>query len=376
MITNPIVLCILVACAALLAAAGKSVTVVPYADYGGETVSSSLAMMKEYAGFSEQDPGFVEIEAGRMPDWVIAPSTRLKDVRKALPTQYLRLGETVGAVHLERLDPARFKGLAKEEIFDRFTDAMCALLRSVAARHEDVVIPLTAGYDSRTLVALAHKAGIPFRTVSFTHKGISRADRKVPFEIARRLGFRHESIAPQREADSAAREAWESQTLGCCVSPDRDFLAFCCSFHRQPAGVQSRLRITRDGDIDPDGLVLPGIDSFVPVIEYRVRIVVARILEHVVCTPCRVLVVDIMDPAGLDSQSLGAGHLCGQPLDILLGSEDELEGDILSAGCGQGVRTVHKDGVTRQDLGEGLCLKNSQRTIVRRTTEKKDNSEG
>lgn len=193
--------------------------------YGGGTVSSSLAMMKEYAGFGEQDPGFVEIEAGRMPDWVIAPSTRLKGVRKALPTQYLRLGKTVGAVHLERLDPARFKGLAKEEIYDRFTDAMCALLRSVAARHEDVVIPLTAGYDSRTLVALAHKAGIPFRTVSFTHKGISRADRKVPFEIARMLGFRHESIAPQREADAATREAWVSQTLGCCVSPDGDFLA-------------------------------------------------------------------------------------------------------------------------------------------------------
>ena len=89
--------------------------------YGGGTVSSSLAMMKEYAGFGEQDPGFVEIEAGRMPDWVIAPSTRLKGVRKALPTQYLRLGKTVGAVHLERLDPARFKGLAKEEIYDRFT---------------------------------------------------------------------------------------------------------------------------------------------------------------------------------------------------------------------------------------------------------------
>ena len=193
--------------------------------YGGRAVSSSLALMEEYAGFAEQDPDFRELTPGRMPDWVPAPATRLKGVRKALPSQYLRIGAAVEAVHLERLDPARFAGLVKDEIYDRFGEAMCALLRSVAARHKDVVIPLTAGYDSRTLVALASKAGIPFRTVSFTHKDISRADRKVPFEIARRLGFRHESIAPAHNPDPAAQEAWRRQTLGCCVSPDGGFLA-------------------------------------------------------------------------------------------------------------------------------------------------------
>ena len=96
-------------------------------------------------------------------------------------------------------------------------------------RHR-VYLPLTAGYDSRTLLAAGHAANIPIETYTFVAKprshgnASSKADLEMPPRLAAAVGLPHRLIHGGRP-NAAHLKAWRSHTAEHSVGVDEHMIA-------------------------------------------------------------------------------------------------------------------------------------------------------
>ena len=166
----------------------------------GACVSSSLALLALLNG-DEDIPEHAAMKGWGL-DWMPPPLTILPGVRRLLPGQTLRLEQ--GAVTLGPRAPGLLAAqLTADEATAAFADALVQGLRGFASGY---LLPLTAGLDSRTVLAALHVAGKPFVAFTHQHKAMSHGDRTIPAKLARRSGFEHRAVndgAYVREAEGA-----------------------------------------------------------------------------------------------------------------------------------------------------------------------------
>ena len=188
--------------------------------------SSSAALL---ASAIPRAPAIVRappIAHGRGMDWYPPPRSRVAGIHRLLVSQVLALRHDRPIVRWRPLAP----GLAPSTDHDRTLDALQATLvtamRSIASRHGEVWLPLTAGFDSRLLLAALHGAGVQAQTFTQARPfpTMSRGDRTLPPRLAARVGFSHRLIEP-RSRRTHPLSVFDDHTGGHSVDQDRYFYA-------------------------------------------------------------------------------------------------------------------------------------------------------
>jgi hypothetical protein len=192
-------------------------------------LSSSLALLAEF-----EDPVVGPAREIGFPhpttfSSVPVPMTSFEGIFKVLPTQRLDL-----ATASPRLRPMAIRAQGEvpyEESLDRLGSYLITVLQNAAALHRSIYLSLTAGQDTRLLLAAAIAGNIPIQTFTQQYRFMSDGDRSLPPLLAAAAGVPHEAIRP-RPADDTLGDIYDRhsarQTIGMTrVFFIRDQWAFC-----------------------------------------------------------------------------------------------------------------------------------------------------
>ena len=209
--------------------------------HGGDC-SSSLALLGEHLGLRPRRPG-LKHQFGGM-DFYPGPLTPLPAVHRLLPGQGLDLASGVPFERPPEPPAPAFDSEAAR--VGAVLAAFDALLPRIAADHAGrVMLPLTAGYDSRTLAALLFHAGVRFETFTLDHLLIRNGDRDIPPRLARLAGAIHRFVPRTGRPDRTRYRAFDRHCAGMAVDEDRNFFAF--RQYPEPAKPSQRVAVLRGG---------------------------------------------------------------------------------------------------------------------------------
>lgn len=149
-------------------------------------VSSSLAILQEIGDLTPR-PETLKHKTGM--EWYPLPQSRFQGVYKLLPSQVLN-PETF---HLTaRALPKPVAGLSYDEVIDKTTEKIKLSLLNVSQRlNKRIYTQLTAGYDSRLVLAGLHALGIKAESYTTESSYIPHADATLPFRLSKVAGYRH-----------------------------------------------------------------------------------------------------------------------------------------------------------------------------------------
>jgi hypothetical protein len=186
---------------------------------GGALVSGSLALL---AGLRPDLPASRRRLWRGGFAWFPPPGSRLAGVDKLLPDQALDLAS--GApVRIRRGRPAALAGAGLETLADSLLGGIARVLTHLAGERR-LILPLTAGLDSRLLLAAALAGGVPVETLTLPYPGIRRADLELPPQLARHAGVRHRLVG-DAPADPRRRRLFDRHCFGTVVDTDRRFFS-------------------------------------------------------------------------------------------------------------------------------------------------------
>lgn len=183
-------------------------------------VSSSAALLIEVLGLDDKPKRSIRHGVGI--DWYPPPNMCMVSIRRLLPSQILELG--TGALIPRRLIPAISQNLSYEDILDRIQNYLVTTLRRATMMRDRTWLPLTAGYDSRLLLAAARFAGISVHTYTQIYPSISEPDRTLPPKLAEAAGFSHYNVYGKSYRKDLT-EIYDKHTGGLCVDRDRYFIS-------------------------------------------------------------------------------------------------------------------------------------------------------
>ncbi len=188
-----------------------------YSVMGGATcVSSSTTLLR-----TPQTPVFDDriLEHGVGLEWYIAPFSRYEGIRRLLPSQQLDL--KTGRICAKRLfKPVQ---LTYEQALRRVENTLVTTVAALAKTSQSLWLPLTAGFDSRLLLAAVLRAGVKLRCYTQAYTGISHGDLTLPPKLARLAGFDHVLIQPGK-FDHSKEAAFALHTGEQTADRDKEFL--------------------------------------------------------------------------------------------------------------------------------------------------------
>lgn len=156
-------------------------------------------------------------------DWFPPPQSRVSAIRRLLPSQALNVatGEPEACTWLPELSgPAPYTDTLAELEQRLVTPLKRLPLRPGAT----VWVPLTAGFDSRVVLAAALRAGLPVRTYTNYRRRLSLADLELPGHLARAAGVPHEWHRPGPTRPDAG-QAYDAHSAGETAGVDRGYFA-------------------------------------------------------------------------------------------------------------------------------------------------------
>lgn len=185
--------------------------------------SSSAALLARAAARYGATLSRRELARGRGLDWSPPPRSRFSAVRRLLPSQLLNLsnGETEPRSWLPGLGAQASYDAVLAELETRLITPLKRLPLQAGAT---VWVPLTAGFDSRLVLAAALWAGLRVRTYTNYRRGLSLADLELPARLARAAGVPHQWHRPGPPRPDAER-AYDEHSAGETVGVDRAYFA-------------------------------------------------------------------------------------------------------------------------------------------------------
>ncbi len=198
-------------------------------------ISSSPALLAKLTRSEPWHCDIKQLAQGRM-NWYPPPYSRYRSVRRLLPSQVLTLSS--GRLRARSLLPDAPPSGNYDAILDELQERLLSALSRLADRFRTVWVPLSAGYDSRLVLALALFAKIPVKT--YTMKKVNvwnrsqvntpvssyvfRADMTLPSEIAREVGLEHHWILKGR-FNKDALDLFDHHTGGHTLENDRVYFS-------------------------------------------------------------------------------------------------------------------------------------------------------
>jgi hypothetical protein len=193
-------------------------------------VSSSVALLSEAVGGDW--PRHPPLSRKGM-NWYPPPMSRHPKVRKLLPSQVLQLSS--GGVRPRQLFPDEKLRSSESEALSAIEVSLTTGLRWLERNGYTIWLGLSAGYDSRLLLAAAIQAGVPIKAYTMRKENqwrnrlastslVSQADMTLPPLIARSVGVPHRWI----EAGPVSEEklaTFDEHTYGQTIENDRVYYA-------------------------------------------------------------------------------------------------------------------------------------------------------
>jgi hypothetical protein len=176
----------------------------------GAWASSSLALLAlvaadcvgtEYAG---------EFHHHDSIEWYPLPHARFANVRRLLPTQSLRLDSRTAFFNNYGAGSTS-KHERTEDLVAALESRLTTCIKNLANAYSKILLPLTAGMDSRLLLAIAASSGCTVHCFTHEHSNISSADRTVPQRLAHIAGVSHQ-LVKQRLPDKERERHYDAFT--------------------------------------------------------------------------------------------------------------------------------------------------------------------
>ena len=196
-------------------------------DKNGTTyVSSSLALIKENFNINELE--YEKIERNSSMDWYPGPLTILENTYRLLPSEILNIYTLEKKFKNYKID---FSNFHQEELKKEFIESFSNLLKNIEKEFNgDLLLPLTGGTDSRTILAFLLKNNIKFS--SYIMEGDTKLesfDLETGKKIAKKFGFSHK-IIKKNKVDKILCEKREKEflehSLGQSINGGREFIKY------------------------------------------------------------------------------------------------------------------------------------------------------
>ncbi|MEW9920342.1 hypothetical protein AB2B41_12055 [Marimonas sp. MJW-29] len=125
---------------------------------------------------------------------VIPPGTGYEGVKKLLPTQIMLI--TDGRIKKRPVNFNTDCKLTYEQLLESLAAKYQSIIRGIAAEANELWLPLTAGLDSRLLLAIAASSNIEFQAFTFQkgYLNMPIADRVTPPKLSRIVKINHKKI--------------------------------------------------------------------------------------------------------------------------------------------------------------------------------------
>ena len=175
--------------------------------YSDEGISSDLSLLAGVLNAERED-----WEPDDIMRWYPAPGTPFKGISRLMPSQSWNIEKKKTAFR-QILAEGLPEYHTEEELMDEFIRLFCSSLKNLQAEFPEkkLLIALTGGYDSRTLLALALKAGIDFECYTLEHDRMPLGDIEYPPKLCSLTGSsytyypRHQDrFSPEREEEYLA----------------------------------------------------------------------------------------------------------------------------------------------------------------------------
>ena len=154
---------------------------------GSLAISSSLGLLDEQFDL-ETDNDFKEIEHGKAMNWFPPPLTKLIGIKKLLIGQDLNIGE--GTIEETEKKKNKFLDLQPSDVYIELATRLATIVKNISMIYgDDVYLPLTGGFDSRTILAALLNSKLSFTAFLFKHENISHADKNVPSVLSKKFCF-------------------------------------------------------------------------------------------------------------------------------------------------------------------------------------------
>lgn len=177
--------------------------------YGEDTnaqiwVSSSpvlLARILFPEGNNSIDPRHLVYEMGI--SWYVPPRSRFAGISRLLPSQILDL--TQNRLMPRPLMPSINQSRPYEEVIELLKESLLTTLKRLATLHQPLWLGLSAGYDSRLMLALCYQARLEVTPFTRISRRTAISDRFLPPKLAQVCGYQHvmmrqEQTFPERQA--------------------------------------------------------------------------------------------------------------------------------------------------------------------------------
>jgi len=156
-------------------------------DARGRTwASSSPALLAEIVAPSEATVTSIDLPEAPRISWYPPPRTRFDGVRRLHPSQVLSLSD--GTTSPRPLLPAIKPDREYDETLELLGGALVEGMRRLPATPRPVALALTAGLDSRTVLAAAERAGIDYQPFVHISAWTTPADRLLSAQLSEAVG--------------------------------------------------------------------------------------------------------------------------------------------------------------------------------------------
>lgn len=164
-------------------------------------------------------------EPGRIMNWMPGPMTHYEGVYRLLPSQKL-------SVYTRKVSKREFyknekkeEKIAIEEIVSRCQTGIKNMAQTFSNSH--IAIPLTGGYDSRSVFALSKSAGIEFSAFTLEHERMQTGDINIPSRLCETEGVQYDYVKrDEKKFRRELQEEYMSAISGMIHDEDANFYAY------------------------------------------------------------------------------------------------------------------------------------------------------
>jgi hypothetical protein len=174
--------------------------------------SSSLALLHNLVPRSRWISN-IRLERGNgLFDYYPGPYTPWEGCRCVLPSEKVDLVKGV-VVNRTDFDFTRCCEYTKENLIRMIIEKESIVLKNIAGRFENLYLPLTSGVDSRTILAIANRAGINLNLYTVYRLDTPIWDYKTPYRIAKKMQLPYqifkENVSRKNDVEKELKVVYE-----------------------------------------------------------------------------------------------------------------------------------------------------------------------
>ena len=190
--------------------------------YTDSMLSSSIALLTKQLHLTTKKP---KMKKQFGLDFYPGPSTPYKEISHLFPGQTIRVTDhLIQQLPLLSARATYENDETRTEAFIRFFSTM---LKNFATEYDgEIKLPLTGGYDSRTLMALLEYSHIPYTTFTLEHSDISAEDISLPPRIAADYNKKYDYIKRIGKPDKKKYQEYDLHCGYMVIDEDRNFYAY------------------------------------------------------------------------------------------------------------------------------------------------------